>query len=114
MLAPIEIHAPRSVADASALLQRYGDEAAVYAGGTELLIVITPRVIGDPTEAREILEQMRAQRPELQRGLRSHPSILKPEQTEPDGSSRRDTRRDTSMAEPPAPVPPAPGDPSER
>jgi general secretion pathway protein D len=81
---------------------------------TELLIVITPRVIGDPTEAREILEQMRDQRPELMRGLRSHPSILKPQQTEPDGSSRRDTRRDTSMAEPPAPVPPAPGDPSER
>jgi general secretion pathway protein D len=81
---------------------------------TELLIVITPRVIGDPTEAREILDQMRAQRPELQRGLRAHPSILKPERIEPDGSSRRDTQRDTSMAEPAAPIPPVPGDPSER
>jgi general secretion pathway protein D len=81
---------------------------------TELLILITPRVIGDPSEAREILEQVRTQRPDLQRGLRSHPSILKPEQTETDGSSRRDTPRDTSMAEPPVPVTPVPGDPSER
>ena len=40
MLAPIEIHAPRTIPDASALLRHYGDEAAVYAGGTELLIVI--------------------------------------------------------------------------
>lgn len=44
MLAPIEIHAPQSVADASALLRHYGDDAAVYAGGTELLIVMKERL----------------------------------------------------------------------
>lgn len=44
MLAPIEIHAPRSIPEASSLLQRYGDEAAVYAGGTELLIVMKERL----------------------------------------------------------------------
>ena len=44
MLAPIEIHAPRSVSDASALLRQYGDDAAVYAGGTELLIVMKERL----------------------------------------------------------------------
>ncbi|MBI3458510.1 MAG: type II secretion system secretin GspD [Candidatus Rokubacteria bacterium] len=50
---------------------------------TELLILITPRVIGDPTEARELYEQIRAQRPDLQRGLRTHPSILRPETLAP-------------------------------
>ncbi|HET9662419.1 MAG TPA: FAD binding domain-containing protein [Thermomicrobiales bacterium] len=44
MLAPIEIHAPRTVPDASALLRQHGDEAAVYAGGTELLIVMKERL----------------------------------------------------------------------
>ncbi len=44
MLAPIEIHAPRSVSEASALLRHYGDDAAVYAGGTELLIVMKERL----------------------------------------------------------------------
>jgi carbon-monoxide dehydrogenase medium subunit len=44
MLAPIEIHAPRTIPDASALLRRYGDDAAVYAGGTELLIVMKERL----------------------------------------------------------------------
>lgn len=44
MLAPIEIHAPRTIPDASALLRHYGDEAAVYAGGTELLIVMKERL----------------------------------------------------------------------
>jgi len=44
MLSPIEIHAPRSVSDASALLRQYGDDAAVYAGGTELLIVMKERL----------------------------------------------------------------------
>ena len=77
----------------------------------ELLILITPRVIGDPSEARELLEQMRQQRPDLQRRLQTHPSILKPQQSETNGSSRRDT----SQAEPPAAVPPpTPGDRSER
>jgi carbon-monoxide dehydrogenase medium subunit len=44
MLAPIEIHAPRSIAEASALLRRFGDQAALYAGGTELLIVMKERL----------------------------------------------------------------------
>lgn len=44
MLAPIEIHAPRTIPDASTLLRQYGDEAAVYAGGTELLIVMKERL----------------------------------------------------------------------
>ena len=44
MLAPIEIHAPCTISDASALLRQYGDEAAVYAGGTELLIVMKERL----------------------------------------------------------------------
>jgi carbon-monoxide dehydrogenase medium subunit len=44
MLAPIEIHAPRSISEASALLRRFGDDAAVYAGGTELLIVMKERL----------------------------------------------------------------------
>jgi len=50
---------------------------------TELLLLITPRVIGDPTEARELYEQIRSQRPDLQRGLRTHPTILRPESAEP-------------------------------
>lgn len=44
MLAQIEIHAPHTVSDASALLRQYGDDAAVYAGGTELLIVMKERL----------------------------------------------------------------------
>jgi general secretion pathway protein D len=61
---------------------------------TELLILITPRVIGDPSEGRELVEQIREQRKELQRELRGHPSILRPELTPP--------------SEPPEPPPPAP------
>jgi general secretion pathway protein D len=49
---------------------------------TELLLLITPRVIGDPSEGQEILQQVREQRPGLERDLRIHPSILRPE-TEP-------------------------------
>src|SRR5262249_56884264 len=71
---------------------------------TEMLLLITPRVIGDPTEARELYEQIRNQRPELQRGLRTHPSILKPEVLEPVV---------LPPIEPPPPVP-VPGGPSER
>ena len=47
---------------------------------TELLLLITPRVIGDPSEGQEIYEQVRGQRPGLERDLRVHPSILRPEQ----------------------------------
>ena len=38
-LAPFELHRPESVAEASELLERLGDEAVVYCGGTELLLV---------------------------------------------------------------------------
>ena len=75
---------------------------------TELLILITPRVIGDPNEARELYDQVRSQRPDLVRNMRGHPSLLKPELAEP--------------AAPPPPLPPVPpvpitppgGSPSER
>ncbi|MCL6641328.1 MAG: FAD binding domain-containing protein, partial [Candidatus Rokubacteria bacterium] len=40
MLRPFEMHQPESVEAASALVGRYGDEAALYAGGTELLLVM--------------------------------------------------------------------------
>jgi general secretion pathway protein D len=46
---------------------------------TELLLLITPRVIGDPSEGQEIYQQVRSQRPGLERDLRIHPSILRPE-----------------------------------
>jgi len=46
---------------------------------TELLLLITPRVIGDPSEGLEIYQQVRGQRPGLERDLRVHPSILRPE-----------------------------------
>jgi general secretion pathway protein D len=46
---------------------------------TELLLLITPRVIGDPSEGQEIVEQLRRQRPGVERDLRLHPSILRPE-----------------------------------
>ncbi len=46
---------------------------------TELLILITPRVIGDPSEGQEILKQVREQRPGLEKDLRLHPNILRPE-----------------------------------
>ena len=46
---------------------------------TELLMLITPRVIGDPSEGQEILQQVRGQRPGLEKDLRVHPNILRPE-----------------------------------
>ncbi|HEY7140507.1 MAG TPA: type II secretion system secretin GspD [Methylomirabilota bacterium] len=49
---------------------------------TELLLLITPRVIGDPSEGQDIYQQVRGQRPGLEKDLRTHPSILRPE-TEP-------------------------------
>jgi general secretion pathway protein D len=75
---------------------------------TELLLLITPRVIGDPTEARELYDQVRAQRPQLMRNLRTHPSVLKPETAEP-----APPRPEESPARP-APAPAPPGGPSER
>lgn len=40
MLRPFEIHEPETVTAASALIGRYGDDAAFYAGGTELLLIM--------------------------------------------------------------------------
>lgn len=39
-LAPFQLHQPDSVEQATALLTELGDEAAVYAGGTELLLLL--------------------------------------------------------------------------
>src|SRR5437763_7352683 len=39
-LAPFALHRPRSVPEAEELLARYGDDAALYCGGTELLLVM--------------------------------------------------------------------------
>jgi carbon-monoxide dehydrogenase medium subunit len=48
MLEPFTIHQPRSVAEASDLLSRFGPEATVYAGGTELLVVMKERLAHFP------------------------------------------------------------------
>ena len=40
MLRPFTIHQPTTVADAASLMREFGDDAAFYAGGTELLIVL--------------------------------------------------------------------------
>ena len=40
VLAPFELHRAHSVAEASALLAEHGDDAVVYAGGTELLLLM--------------------------------------------------------------------------
>ncbi len=40
MLQPFRLEEPTSVDEASALLARYGDSARLYAGGTELLLVM--------------------------------------------------------------------------
>jgi carbon-monoxide dehydrogenase medium subunit len=42
------IHRPESVAEASAMLTRFGPDAAIYAGGTELLIVMKERLAHFP------------------------------------------------------------------
>jgi len=39
-LPPFELHAPRTVEEATSLLDRYGDDAALYGGGTELLLLM--------------------------------------------------------------------------
>jgi carbon-monoxide dehydrogenase medium subunit len=44
----ITIHQPRSVAEASEQLTRFGPDAAIYAGGTELLIVMKERLAHFP------------------------------------------------------------------
>jgi carbon-monoxide dehydrogenase medium subunit len=40
MLPPFELHQPDDVRTASALVDRYGDAATFYAGGTELLLIM--------------------------------------------------------------------------
>jgi carbon-monoxide dehydrogenase medium subunit len=42
------IHQPQSVAEASAMLTSFGPDAAIYAGGTELLIVMKERLAHSP------------------------------------------------------------------
>jgi general secretion pathway protein D len=49
---------------------------------TELLILITPRVVGDPAEAQDVYRQIVGQRPGLQQNLRGHPSLITPETAE--------------------------------
>lgn len=48
MLAPFQIHEPSTVQEASDLLARHGDEAAIYAGGTELLVLMKERLAHFP------------------------------------------------------------------
>ncbi len=44
MLGIFQIHEPDSIEEASSLLKEYGYEAAVYAGGTELLLVMKEKL----------------------------------------------------------------------
>lgn len=44
MLDPITIHQPNTVEEASEMLSHFGPDAAVYAGGTELLVVLKERL----------------------------------------------------------------------
>ena len=44
-LSRFEIHQPASVAEASQMLGHYGDDAAIYAGGTELLLAMKHRAL---------------------------------------------------------------------
>ena len=48
MLDRFTIHQPRSASEASQLLAQFGTDAAVYAGGTELLIVMKERLAHFP------------------------------------------------------------------
>jgi aerobic carbon-monoxide dehydrogenase medium subunit len=48
MLSRFVIHEPRSAAEASDLLAAHGPEAAVYAGGTELLVLMKERLVHFP------------------------------------------------------------------
>jgi aerobic carbon-monoxide dehydrogenase medium subunit len=44
-LSRFEIHQPANVAEASEMLRHYADEAAIYAGGTELLLAMRHRAL---------------------------------------------------------------------
>lgn len=48
MLDPFTIHQPATVAEASELLAHHGPDSAIYAGGTELLIVMKERLAHFP------------------------------------------------------------------
>jgi len=39
-LPPFDLHRPRSLEEATELLERYGEDAALYCGGTELLLLL--------------------------------------------------------------------------
>ncbi len=39
-LPPFDLHRPRSVEEATALVERYGEDATLYCGGTELLLLL--------------------------------------------------------------------------
>ena len=39
-LPPFELHRPRSVEEVTELMERYGEDAALYCGGTELLLLL--------------------------------------------------------------------------
>jgi carbon-monoxide dehydrogenase medium subunit len=43
-LPPFDLHRPRSLEEATELLDRYGDDAAAYCGGTELLLLLKLRL----------------------------------------------------------------------
>ena len=52
MLRPFALYRPTTLPELAALLRKYGDEAALYAGGTELLLLmkeglVRPRVLVD-------------------------------------------------------------------
>ena len=52
MLRPFALYRPTTLPEIAALLRKYGDEAALYAGGTELLLLmkeglVRPRVLVD-------------------------------------------------------------------
>ena len=48
MLDGFTIHQPDTVADASRLLSEHGSDAAIYAGGTELLVIMKERLVHFP------------------------------------------------------------------
>ncbi|MBI2461882.1 MAG: type II and III secretion system protein, partial [Candidatus Rokubacteria bacterium] len=45
---------------------------------TELLILITPRVVGDPAEARALYEEVRRRSRELEKAIQQAPSMVPP------------------------------------
>jgi carbon-monoxide dehydrogenase medium subunit len=48
MLDPITIYEPATVLEATRLLRDLGDEATIYAGGTELLVIMKERLVHYP------------------------------------------------------------------